>query len=91
MLDVRTEVLDQHVGLLDHLQQNRASLVALEVEGDAALVRVDVLEVEAVAVAGAVFLGLRRFDLDDLGAVLGELADAGWSRPSAAEIDDFDV
>ena len=51
----------------------------------------DVLEIEAVALAGAIVVGVGGFDLDHLGAHLAELADAGRTRSGAGQVDDFDV
>src|SRR6185295_4192496 len=61
------------------------ALGMLEVERDRALVAVQVLEVELVA--REVVL-LARLHLDDLGAHLGELTDAGGAGPRAGEVDD---
>ena len=44
------EVLDHHVGGLEQLGEDRLALLALEVQGDAALVAVEHGEVKAVGV-----------------------------------------
>ncbi len=54
---------------------------ALEIEREASLVAVQVLEVGAMAAAGVVLLGHRHLDLDDIGAPVGELPHA--DRPAA--------
>ena len=73
----RLEILDQHVGALEHLHQHRAPALGGEVEPDRALVAVDADEIGRVfamerraPVAHLVAGG--RLDLDHVGAVIGE-------------------
>ena len=57
---------------------------------DAALVAMQVLEIAAVASAAdrvAAFQPLRRLDLDDIGAPVGELARAGGPRPHPRQVE----
>ena len=91
MLDIGTEILHHHVRTLDHPQQHPTPVGMFEVQRHAALVRVDVLEVDPVALAGAVVERIERFDFDDLRAHLAQLTNGGRPRAGAREIDDFDV
>ena len=89
-LHVGPEVLDDHVGLLDHLQERGAAFLRLQVERHAALVAVQVLEVAALARAAHAFAALlvrRHLDLDDVGAPVGELAHAGRARAHAGQVE----
>ena len=77
VLHVGPEVLDHHVGLLDQAQEDREAFRRLQVERDAALVAVQVLEVRpSRGPPGLAAPPLRRLDLDDVGAPVGELAHA---------------
>ncbi len=72
--------------MLDHAAQDADAVGMLEVDGDAALVAVKVLEIGIVARGeiGLVAVGgiaLAHLDLDHVGAPVGELARAG--RPGA--------
>ena len=80
---LRAEILDDDVGLLRQLEEDRLAFLGLQIEGQAALVAMQVLEIEPVAPrAGDIAPRLaRRLDLDDIGAPIGELADRG--RPGA--------
>src|SRR5208282_6720804 len=71
---VRAIVFHENVRLLDELLQDRDTLGVLEIEGDAALVAVDVLEVGAVALPTQAPIALRRLDLDHVRPPIGELA-----------------
>ena len=62
-----------------------------EVEGEAALVTVEVLEVGAVAGAAQAGIAVGGFDLDDIGAPVRELADAGRAGADAREVDDLEA
>jgi hypothetical protein len=48
MLDVRSVVLDDDIGALGEAMKDRPALRLLEIEGDAALVAMQVLEIEAM-------------------------------------------
>src|SRR6185312_1618430 len=74
---VRAKVLDHDVGILRQPVQHLETFGILEVERDAALVAVQVLEIGAVPRAAEPAIALDRFDLDDLGAPIGELPYAG--------------
>jgi hypothetical protein len=91
MLHIRAKVLDHDVGRRDEPQQDGQPIRMLEVENQAALVDVQILKIEAVPRAGAVFLGIGCFDFDDLRAHLAELAHAGRPGSGARQIDDPDV
>ncbi len=58
MLDVGAVVLDQHVGLRRHAPQDLLARLLLQVEGQAALVAVEVLEIEAVPLAAELLLAI---------------------------------
>ena len=94
VLHVGAVVLDDHVGLLRELHEDRVAFLALEVERDRLLVAVQVLEVEAVAAAahgvGAAGFG-RRLDLDHLRAPVGELAHRRRAGAMCREIENLDV
>ncbi len=76
------EVLDEHVGIVDERQQDVPIGLDLEVEDDRALVAIDELPPQAFAVARvapcqtAEGVAVGAFDLDDVGAVVGEVARA---------------
>ena len=81
VLDVGAEVLDHDVGTPRQREEDLAAARVLQVERDAALVAVQVLEVGAVAAAaGDVVVGAGRLDADHLGAPVGELAHRGRDR-----------
>jgi hypothetical protein len=82
VLHIRTKVLHNHIGLLDHALERREAFWRFQIKRDAALVAVQILKIRPVArTAGplAFFQVRRRFDLDDIGAPVAELADAGWA------------
>ena len=86
LLHRRTHVLDEDVGGLGQAPEDIATSLRLEVDGDGALVAMQVLIVGAMAALagdpGAVRFS-RRLDSYDVGAPVGELPDAG--RPSARD------
>ena len=67
------EILQQHVGLLRHADQQGAAFFRFEVEGDGALVGVEHGDGQGLAVgrAAAQRLAVQGLDLDDFGAGLG--------------------
>ena len=76
-LDVGPEVLHHHVGRLYEPEEDVLGLGQLEVERHRALVAVQVLHVRPVARTAHVLVRIRarrRFDLDHVGAEVGELA-----------------
>ena len=88
LLHVGAEILHHDVGLLDHALERGQSRRRLQIERHAALVAVQVLKVRTLArPAHRLFRSRRRFDLDDIGAPIGELAHAGRSRPHPGEIE----
>src|SRR6266702_458174 len=72
----RPEILDQNVGLLDQLVHQLDCVGALQVEGEAALSRIKLTEIGAVAVPErrpqTHVIALGRLDLDYLRADIGE-------------------
>ena len=87
------EVLDQDVRLLEQAQQHLATLRSREVEPERALVSVDADEVRGVAVLErrppvAHLVALRRLDLHDLGAVIGEHLRAVRPAEHSRQVDD---
>ncbi len=77
------EVLDEHVGLGDQAQEHLAVGVGLQIERDRPLVAVDELPPQAAAVAWVApghvaqrVTAVGSFDLDDVGAEVGEVAGA---------------
>src|SRR6185437_16318083 len=89
--DVRAKVLDHDVGILRQPVQHLETFGILEVERDAALVAVEVLEIGAVPRAAEPAIALDRFDLDDLGAPIGELPYAGRAGADTRQIDDLEA
>ena len=89
-LHVGPVVLDHDVGGLRQLHEDRDALRVLEIERDRALVAVQVLEIRPVARAahGVLLEAGRRFDLDDVGAEVGELAHAGRPGAHARQVED---
>jgi hypothetical protein len=82
-LHIRAIVLHQHVGGLHQPLEYRARGRELEIQGHRALVAVQVLHVGAVARAAHALVRIdprRRFDLDHVGAEVGELAHAARAR-----------
>ena len=97
---VLVHVGDEHVGAGEEAEHGLAALVGGEVGGDAALVRVEVEEdaaalrvrlaaLERARAAGAVALG--RFDLDDVGAEVGEELAAVRAGHPFGEFDDAKI
>src|SRR5690606_13810770 len=79
------------VGLGDELVEDIAAFGGLEVEREAALVAVEVPEIGAVAGAAEAGIAGGRFDLDDVGPPVGELAHAGGAGADAGEIEDLEA
>ena len=75
---------------LGHAQQDGAAGLRFQIERDAALVAMQVLEIAGMARAADRIAGLeplRRLDLDDVGAPVRELAHAGRARAHARQIE----
>src|SRR5256885_16621434 len=74
----------------DLFHEDRHALLVLQVEGDRALVAVQVLEVRAVARPAHRFAldARRRFDLDDVSTEIPELAHAGGPGTNARRTED---
>ena len=89
------EVVDQHVGRLEQLQQDVAALRLGEVERDRALVAVDAGEIGGNTFGverrppGAGLVALRRLDLDHVGAVVGQHLAAIGTAQHARQVDHF--
>ena len=95
VLHVRTVVLDDHVGARRHALHELEALGLLEIDRDAALVSMQILEIRVVArgkirlrVAVLVGAGL---DLDHVRAPVAELAHAGGPGAHAREIEYEDI
>src|SRR5712672_2514606 len=91
LLHVRPEILHHHVVLLDQPPEHREPLGRLQVQRDAALVAVQVLEIRPLARAARRLAALelrRRLDLDHVGAPVGELTHAGRPRANPGEVED---
>ena len=90
------EVLDDDVGLLEQLLEDRAVLVVLEVERDRFLAAVDRgevgrLAVDERAVGAGVVAALGRLDLDHPGAHLRHQEGAVGAGEDARQVDDGDA
>ena len=90
---LRTEILDDHIGLLGQLEKDRLALLGLQVEGQAALVAVQILKVKALASrAGDIAPRFaRRLDLDHIGAPIGELAHRCRPGASMTEVENSEA
>ena len=88
------EVLDEHVRIVDERQQDVPVGGDLEVEDDRALVAVDQLPPQAFAIArvapceAAEGVATGVFDLDDVGAVVGEVAGAVRTGENGRQVED---
>ncbi|MNN21727.1 hypothetical protein D3C81_1350590 [compost metagenome] len=91
------EVLDDDVGTIDQLAHNADALGRLQVHGNRTLVAIDALEIAAVVAQRVVFTeraGEARavaghgFDLDDVGAVVGQDLRAERAGEHLREVDD---
>ena len=93
MLDVGPVILDQHVGLGRHAPEDLLAFRLLQIERQAALVAMKVLEVEAVALAAELLLAIAEhgLDLDDIGAPIGEMAHAGRAGTGARQVDHLET
>ena len=92
VLDVGAVVLDDNVGALGKLEEDRKPLLALQVQRHRPLVAVQVLEIEAVApAAGGVDLLTRRLDFDHLGAPIGQLARRRRAGAVRGQVDDAEI
>src|SRR5262249_14886321 len=88
-LHVRTIVLDDHVGVADEALEDRHALGLSEVQRHAALVPVQVLEVEALTLAAdaVAVAAAGHLDLDGVRAPVDELAHARRAGAGAREIE----
>ena len=89
VLDVRTVVLHHHVGFFDQSLEQLQPLRRLQVQGDAFLVAMQVLEIRAqprTAQGGVAFHRLGQLDLDGIGAPVRQLAHAGRTGAHAGEV-----
>src|SRR5215472_3453359 len=91
MLDVGTKILDQHVGALNGLEEDRAAFFMLQIDRDAAFVALEVLKVGPVAAAAQLRLAVRRFDLDDLCPPIRQLAHRRRTRTHTREIENLEA
>ena len=92
----RLEILDQHVRGFQQAQENRLALRLAHVQRDGAFVAVDADKVAGVAfVKGgapvADFVALRGFDLDDLGAMIGQNHGAVGATKDPCKVHDLDA
>ncbi len=91
----RPEILDQHIGALDHTMQDRKTLLLLQIEREGALAAIGAEEEAGFARQARRELpqhvALRRFDLDDIGAEIGEQRAAVRAGEIAAQIEDGDA
>ena len=90
----RREVLDEHVGGLDQVEQRLATGVGLQVEHHAALVGVEhheLVGLDRLVGAEAQLLTAGWLDLDDVGAQLCEQQPAVWTVVDLAQFEDPDA
>ena len=89
VLDVRAVVLNHHVGFLDQSLEQFQAFGRLQVEGNALLVAVQVLEIRTQsrpAERVIAFHGLGKLDLDGVGTPVGQLAHTGRSGPHPGQV-----
>ncbi len=92
VLDVGFVVLDDDVGALGELEEDRAALLALQVQCHRPLVAVQILEIRAVAAAaGGVDQFARGLDLDHLRAPIGELAHRRRPGAVGGQVNDEEI
>ena len=92
----RAVVLDQHVGLAHHGFQQRPRRQRTQVDGDRALVAVAAGEIRRQPVLerraeAARIVAVERFELDDVGAEIGQHHSAPWARQYAGQFQDDDA
>ncbi len=90
----RLEVLDQHVGAFQQLHQQFQAFRARQVDGDPLLVTVDAAKIRRVITferrpPAPGLITAQRFQLDHVGAVVGQGLGAVGAAQHTAEIDDF--
>ena len=92
------EVLDQHVGLVAQPVHELEVVGRLQVEGDRPLAAAaelppqgDVVSRITPAHAAQRVAAIRAFDLDDIGAEVGEVASARRARDHRRRVDDLDI
>ena len=88
------EVLDQDVGVGQHLQDDRLAFRLAQIDRHRAFVAIDADEVAGVAFVErrapvAHLVALRRLDLDHVGAVIGQDHRAVRPAKHAGQVDDF--
>ena len=87
---------EDDVGVLKELAGNRAALGRGQIEGDAALVGVDLIEIDAVLAIGRHVMPAgvaddRGFDLDDVGTQFRKHLRGPRARQQPAEVNDTDA
>src|SRR5262249_5509975 len=93
--DTRDEILDHHVALPRQIQNDGPRLGAREIERDAALADVDPHEIRRLVlapglelrVAAASVIAFAPFDLDDVGAEIGEQTRAVGTGEDPGEVE----
>jgi hypothetical protein len=91
VLDVGAVILDHDIGGLHEPHEHFARFRKLEIERHCPLVAVQVLHVRPMAGAAHAFVRIhpgRGLDLDDVGAEVGELLDAGGACAHSGEVED---
>ena len=88
---IRPIIFQHDVRFRRHAEEDRPPLVGFQVERQAALVAMQVLEVAAVAMAHVLAIVVRSFDLDDVRAPVGELTRSRGTRARAREIEDQQI
>src|SRR5439155_15133695 len=93
LLHTRAVVLHDDVGVARQLLEDRHPLRIPEVERHAPLVAVEILEVEAVAIATHAVARAPpwHLDLDGLGSPVDQLPHARGAGPGAGEVEDFEA
>ena len=91
LFHARTIVLDHDVRGLREALEDRHALGISQVQRHAALVAVQILEIEAVTIAThpVARTPAGHLDLDGLRTPVDQLADAGGAGPGAREVEDF--
>ena len=93
LFHARAVVLHDDVGIARELLEDRHPLRVSEVERHAPLVAVEILEIEAVAIAAHAVAraSAGHLDLDGLGAPVDQLSHARRAGPGSRQVEDLEL
>lgn len=90
VLDVDPHILNQHIRARHQAQEGCVSCRLLQVEGDAALVAVEIGEIRPIARATEAIVLTGRFNPDHARAPIGQVTDTGRASPGKCQIQNAD-